>query len=834
MREAPTRLRCERMDNPLGLEESSPRLSWWVNDPRPAEMQTAYHIQAARTLESLQRGDATLWDSGRVGSARSTDVVWGGGALRSRERVWWRVRSFDSDGLGSPWSEPACFEMGLLLSTDWRGRWISTPLCGSPVTPAPVPRLWHDFELSEAPAWARLYVAVLGEAVIQVNGSPPGEHEPIAPWSDYQRRVPYAVHDVGRLLRAGPNRIAVLLADGQFSGALAGGRRQRYGQRPAVCVQLEYGAVGTAPGSAPVREAVVSDLAWQWRPSWLLRAERDDGEEADGRQWLADWGVWSADDQGFPVQEAAFAPLRRYRPAWPGARVLAEHTPVQRTLTGADADAATVRAVVDFGRELLGRVRVRLRARPGVAVTVRYLDEAGAACVDRYTARGHGTEWFEPQFSLHLFRRVEVLADAADADIETVLAREIGIDGVPAGSFDCDHAPLLARYDHAARLARMTLALGPVADPHVGGRRARSADLQAILGGASGCLDVGSFFAGWLGGIAELQQQRGHLPATQPDFGEPHADGAGLGAWLASLWQLYRRTGDRRVLERSLPLVRRQLEEMPALSPAAAGSTRAELLESLWFVFRCMVAARVAGVLGRQRDLGEFHRHYVEARQAFRERFVTRAGLLAADDQLAYLLAIVTAVVEGDARGAAVEHIAEQLRHDELRPRVADRYLSLLLEVLTLEGRPALAYGLACGLPLAGGLAATCIADWLQRFVLGLELDEDLSPDVNAYRRARVQPHPPPDGALAGGTLQRVRGHLDTEHGRYRCAWEVAGGEFRLQLLVPANCIARVLMPDHTAHQVAGGEHELRCAWPEPAPQSVSTEGAAAHYAEVG
>jgi alpha-L-rhamnosidase len=849
MREAPSRLRCERMDNPLGLEESRPRLSWWVNDSRPAELQTGYQIQAAPSLESLQRGEASLWDSGRVASPRTVDVVWGGGALRSRDRVWWRVRCYDSDGLASPWSEPARFEMGLLLSTDWRARWITTPLCGSPTTPVPAPRLWRDLELPAAPAWARLYVAALGEVRVYVNGVAVSDQEPVGPWSDFARRVPYAVHDVAHLLTAGPNRVAVLLADGQYCGAVLGGPRQRYGDRPALCLQLEYAPASPGTGSADTVVRVVSDSHWRWRPSWLLRADRDGGEEVDGRQWLPDWSSApvgqaespSATPEGYPVIEAPFAPRRRFRPTWPAARRLAEHTPSQPVQIRADASG--VRVLVDFGRTLLGRVRVRLRAPTGVTVSVRYLndrDGAGVdapASVDRYTARGQGAEWFEPQFSLHRFRRVEVVADGSGAVIETVLAREIGLDGVPTGSFDCDHPVLLSWYDMASRLLRMGLALGPVAGLGVAERRARSADLQALLAGASCSLDVAPLFAGWLGGLAELQQQRGWMPASLPDFDEAPSGSEGLGAWIGCLWQLYRCTGDRRVLERCLPLVRRQLDAAGP-SGAADGAVAGELSDSVWFVFRCMLAARVAGVLGRQRDMADFHDRFLAARRAFRDRFVTPRGLLAADHPLGYLLALVCGILEGDARGAALERIGAALQRDGEGPGVEARHLGLLLEVLTLEGRAGLAYGLLPTLPVElvdNELAAAAVADWLQRFVLGLDLDPDLSGEANAYRRVRVQPHPPmPDQGPAGGSLRRARGHLDTEHGRYRCGWEVDGGEFRLQLAVPANCSARVVLPDGSERDVAAGEHAMSCAWPVTAEAAEAPGQAVTAFDQTG
>ena len=131
MPSAPLRLRCEFVNNPLGVSAAKPRLSWWVDDPRPAELQTAFEILASSSPALLDAGEADLWRSGRVESNLSAHVDYRGKHLDSKQRVWWKVRSFDSDGLGSPWSEAAFFEMGLLEPADWHGGWIAAPLYGS-------------------------------------------------------------------------------------------------------------------------------------------------------------------------------------------------------------------------------------------------------------------------------------------------------------------------------------------------------------------------------------------------------------------------------------------------------------------------------------------------------------------------------------------------------------------------------------------------------------------------------------------------------------------------------------------------------------------------------
>ena len=172
MREAPVRLRCEYLADPLGIDAVRPRLSWWPNDPRPAELQAGYQIQAASSAAALQSGAADLWDPGYSPGSQTINVEYGGRPLTSGARVFWRVRSYDSDGAPSPWSETARFEIGLLEPRDWQALWIGSPLCGTPTTAVPAPVLWRDLDLDEAPGAARLAVAVLGAAHLEINGRP--------------------------------------------------------------------------------------------------------------------------------------------------------------------------------------------------------------------------------------------------------------------------------------------------------------------------------------------------------------------------------------------------------------------------------------------------------------------------------------------------------------------------------------------------------------------------------------------------------------------------------------------------------------------------------------
>ncbi len=842
MREAPVRLRCEQLDDPLAIDTDRPRLSWWLNDSRAAELQTAYQIQAASSLAALDAGRSDLWDTGYVAAQQTMNVEYRGRALGAGSRVWWRVRCYDSDGIPSPWSAPAHFEVGL-DDDDWQAPWIAAPLCGTPTRAVPAPLLYRDFELASPPLAARLYFAVRGAALVEINGRAAMDAEPLEPWNGSWRRVPYRAWDVTALLSAGRNRLAAILGDGDYCGHGYGGLRQRHGRRPSLCVRL---AMDLADGQ---RIGLISDVAWRWCPSWVVCADRDRGEEMDGRQFVAGWSRPETVLPSAPVLEeqpveerfAQTAPVARVGEALPGAEASAGHDAARGERVG--------RALFDFGRMLFGRIRVELQAPPDATVTVRYaeVEPVGRGfpappsprwvdAADRYTARGDGVERFEPRFAFHAFRWVEITSDRGALHVSAVAALEVSTASASAAAFLCDHDLLQTLFAAADRTLQLGLTLGPVHALSCHGRWVDAVDGEAVFRAALACRDAVGFLRGWMAAAVENQSA-----GSVSDDGSPsEQEGERLDALLEGLWLTYRCSGDRRLLERLFPACRDRLdafgERWPAMvrgSDGAAPPLR-RMLASAWYCRALSAAARLAGVLGRLSDASRYEELAGRIGQAFRNRFVTRDGLLMAEDQLGYLLALNLGLLTRRQRVTALARLEAQLTGDGFHPRVDVRHGALLLEVLSRAGRLDLAYSVVLQttppgwlhalsadaglLPdpregLAGRLAAAGVVWWLQRYVLGLSLDGSHLPDQDAYRRVRVQPRPPlGPGFGAGAPVRRVSGHLDTAHGRYRCGWRIGEVDFTLWAQVPGNCSARILLPDGTEQLVSAGTHRFAVA----------------------
>ena len=168
---APQHLRCDFVENPLGVSGHQPQLSWWPVDRRPAEIQSAYELLVASAADLLKQDKADIWHSGVVEGTSQSSALYSGTALAEGQGVWWKVRTYDSDGLPSPWSDTAYFEMGIGAEA-FTGQWICAQLMGSRTQSVQVPILRREFIANAAVRQARLYVAALGDYRPIINNKP--------------------------------------------------------------------------------------------------------------------------------------------------------------------------------------------------------------------------------------------------------------------------------------------------------------------------------------------------------------------------------------------------------------------------------------------------------------------------------------------------------------------------------------------------------------------------------------------------------------------------------------------------------------------------------------
>ena len=297
-----------RADDPLGVDDRTPGLSWRVERARDGWAQAAYQIRAARSDHKLDDG-RYLWDSGKVRSDAQTDVTWGGPALRSRDGVVWQVRVWSTRGDVTAWSRPAAWEMGLLERGDWgAAEWIDHP--GRSVDqPLPIyareftvaKRGRHDDEVAEA----RLHLSGIGLHEAELNGRPV-TGEVLAPGnSNYQLSTEYRTYDVSRLIRAGTNTLGVELGHGTALVTRSVTNPATGRDAPYSWWQSRFMGTGTLATPAAAGDTVVkvSDVTG-YHVGGTINVDTGDGGDRLESRTITAIGTAGADGSGITFEPA--------------------------------------------------------------------------------------------------------------------------------------------------------------------------------------------------------------------------------------------------------------------------------------------------------------------------------------------------------------------------------------------------------------------------------------------------------------------------------------------------------------------------------------------------
>ncbi|MFF3501862.1 family 78 glycoside hydrolase catalytic domain [Streptomyces sp. NPDC003247] len=426
-----TGLTVEHRTEPLGVDAARPRFGWRMESPVRGRRQTAYRILVASSAERLARGRADVWDSGRVTSADSVAVPYGGEPLGRSTRYHWTVRAWDEKGRPVTGAPTASFETGLLGTdgvTGWDGaRWIT--MAGKEPNSAGAPLLRGQASLGRGRIEAaRLYVSALGVYEAYVNGHrvtvPHGDGttlELLTPgWTNYDRTVDYMAYDVTDLV-AGERQVtlAAVLGNGWYNGRVSEGSTYlaEDGNRLALKAKL---LVRYADGST--RTLVTAPGAgWRATDTGPYRADDIyDGQTYDARKEIPGWtangfdaSAWNAVEEHdhatrFPgVRLVAHqGETARLIPEWDRtARSVTVYTGVTgeagsangkgrivvdaaRTVTDPAAAAAAVTtlrpgetAVLDLGQNMVGVPRYTLKGPAGAEVSFQFgemLNDDGA------------------------------------------------------------------------------------------------------------------------------------------------------------------------------------------------------------------------------------------------------------------------------------------------------------------------------------------------------------------------------------------------------------------------------------------------------------------------
>jgi alpha-L-rhamnosidase len=805
-----TDLSVEYQSAPLAVETAQPRLSWKLTGEGRARRQTAYQLIVN------QDAGAVVWNSGKVGSARNLHVVYAGAALERGRGYTWKVRVWDEAGSASAWSASSRWQMAP-DARHWRAKWIGAG------KDAVSPLLRTEFASHGKVRRATAYVVGLGWYELRLNGAKVGDLVLAPVNSNYQRVVYYDAYDVTSLVRAGVNGVGLWLANGYDAHYSQYGYRHGGPKRALLQLEVEY--------TDGRRESVVSDERWRAAEGPITANDIYNGESYDARRERSGWDrAGFREDASWRAVQAAPAPAGAlHARQMPGIRAGAAIPPrsVHELKPGV--------WVYDLGQNIAGHVRIRVRGAAGTTLTIRHAEERhpdgtldvttnrSARATDRYTLKGAGEEVYEPRFTYHGFRYVEVHG-----------ARLESLEGVPvhagvedAGEFHCSNA-LVNRIHSNFRWAIVNNLMGIPTDTATRDERTPcQMDSVVVEDAAIHNFDMAAYYTKWL---ADIQGERS-IPVWSSDQ-------------VLLPWRLYRYYGDERVLAAEYPNMKALVEHFAATAekngywkggygdwcPPGPGGFRnsfseGELVDTAVYYQSVRAVAESARVLGKAEDAVRFSALSEQIAAAFQARhYNAGAHRYGSGRQVTSVLPLAFGITPEADRAVVARALAAKIERDNTGHLdtgiFGTRYLfDVLLEngfedlayrVLTSTTAPGFGHQISLG-------ATTTWEQWAYKvamethdhamfagpgstFYTHLAGIEAAAP---AYQRMVIRPRVPKQ-------LKHVRAALETMLGRVESEWDTTRGYVH-RVRIPVNATAEVYVPAADAKRVkAAGARFVR------------------------
>jgi len=673
----PVGLTCEYMTNPSAVDVASPRLSW-VNEPVSdkvrGEYQQAYRICVASSKDKLLKGEADIWDSGKVSSHDSYLIPYHGSNLESAKDYWWHVMVWNSKDIASPWSEPATWGMGLLSSEEWKAKWIGAPWQGEeqrkvistlsgeflsglvhdgfPFYPAPLFR--KSFQVKDNLVSAKAFVTGLGYFEFYLNGKKVGNDYLVPNFTDYtvrkdieyegltisidnkfkDYRVMYLAYDITDMLQKKQNVAGAIIGDGFYD--CTSRWVASFGSPRFLCqIELSY-KDGT-------KEIICSDDTWKVKESPIIMNGVYDGELYDANRETDGWATTACNDANW--KNAVFR-----NP--PTGKLTAQTTPTDKvteilkpvSLTKKDNGSYEV----DFGTEISGWIRFKdIQGKKGDTLDVKYICESPLG-IQKYIFKGSGKESYAPRFTWYVFSKA-IISGIDRLTPEMLVAEAVNTDVKISAEFKTSN-PLFNKINAIWQRSQLDNMHGGIASdcPH----RERSpytGDGQVSCVTVMHNFNAAAFYTKWIHDIRDAQNiETGYVPN-----GAPWQPGCGGGVpWGAAMnimpYEFYVHYGDKKMLEDNYPAMKAQVQYMltwltkdgtmfsqranvNSNKPnywlnlgdwAPAYKIPSEELVHTFYLWRCAdYTARVAKALNRQDDSIYFSTVANNVKTAFHKKF---------------------------------------------------------------------------------------------------------------------------------------------------------------------------------------------------------------------
>lgn len=767
-----------------------------------------------------------------------------------------------SDGTDQSVITDGSWESAKTLGQAWQTSLVVGPVgmepWGIPSAPkvnGPAPYLRRDFDAASPVVKARIYVSALGLYKLYIDGRLVG-HDLLRPgWTDYKKRVQYETYDVTDMIRRGPNAIGMVLGNGWYCGRVGWTPGQNYGPQAMGLVQLEMlHANGT-------RDQIISDGSWKAGTGPIVSDDLLDGENYDARLEV---------HGGYPAASSFRNPTDVDKASWSEAEVPfgPSSAPLVKPLTNIALNAQqsppvqvlqeikplTVKEnpkgsyIFDLGQNMVGFARLKVQGPSGTIVRLRFAEMLnpdgsiyttnlrGAKATDTYTLKGNGVETYQPSFTFHGFRYVELTGYPGRPGKDAVTGIVIGSNNPLAGEFECSNSLVNQLSKNIFWGQRGNYVDVPTDCPQRDERLGWMGDAEIFARTATYDNDIAAFMTKWTRDVDDAQSPAGGFSDVSPRVVD---GGDGAPAWgdagVIVPWTMYQAYGDKRLLVVDYPYMAKWIEYIDSVNPDhiwtnhsnanfgdwlnVQDDTPRPVLATAFFAHSADLMARTAEVLGKTEDAEKYRNLLAEIKEAFNAKFVASNGTIRGDTQTDYVLALSFGLLSAEMEKIAIKKLADHILIDR-KGHLSTGFVGVghLCPTLTKFGRIDIAYKLletdtypSWGYSIRQGATTIwerwdgwtadkgfqdpgmnsfnhyslgSVGEWMYNWILGI--DED-SADPG-YGRIILHPAP-------GGGMTWARGRLSTMHGEVKSEWHWTPDSMTLEVAVPANTTATLYLP---------------------------------------
>ena len=748
-----------------------------------------------------------------------------------------------SDGTVDRFPTSGKWQSRLATASDWKPAAVIADLSDrkmgtDPGTlPTSASLFRSEFAVSKRVKAARLYVTALGSYRAFINGKRVGDDVLTPEYTEYKRRVTYQTYDVGSLLAQGRNVIGAMLGDGWFGSAMSW-TGVRFSFLPPPARLLAQLRIDYADGS---RETVSTGESWKTAAAPILHSEIYAGEIYDARLEQPGWNQSGFDDSKWTPVAGADAPSSAIAgQATLPVRIVETLKP--KTITPASNGAY----VVDMGQNMVGWLKLRVAGAAGTKVRLRFaeiLNPDGTLYVDNlrnanqtdaYYLRGGGEEVFEPHFTFHGFRYVEITgypgALTADKLTGEVVSSAHSINGKLTTSSD-----LVNRmWKTGIWGQRGNFVSIPTDCPQRDERLGWTGDAQVFWRTGSYNADIAAFGRKWLRDVVDGQTDEGAFGNTAPGLPGGGFGGIGAPGWgdagVIVPWTAWQQFGDKGIIRENWSAMEKWMTFIQDANPnflrrnktganfadwlPAGSQTPRDLVATTYWALVAQMMSEMAGTLDKPADAKKYAQVFESIRTAFQNEFIKPDGSVGSGSQTSYLLALHMKLVPDALKQVVLDRLVKDIEDHNWHLTTGFLGTPHLLFVLADNGRTDVAYRLllnetypSWGYMLSKGAttwwerwnsdtgdpamnsfnhyAFGSVMAWVYRYVAGI----DTAPGAPGFHQIVIRPR-------LDDRLTSARGEYDSVYGKIVSDWNgTHKGPFTLKATIPANASAKIYLP---------------------------------------